>query len=129
VNRISSYMSTPVICTSPDTLGHEAMVTMLEHEINALLVEENGEYVGVFTQVDWDRKIVRGDGNINSERVGSVMSKNIITIEKSEPLSKAGLLMEEHSIRHLAVTDKGKIIGMLSAKDLERHYRQLQKNE
>jgi CBS domain-containing protein len=115
---ISSFMSSPIITTTPCTLGYEALATMLEHGINALLVEENGKFVGIFTQSDWARKIVKEGGPINSKRVDSVMSKNIISIEKNEPISKASLIMEERRIHHILVTDKGEIVGILSSKDL-----------
>jgi signal-transduction protein with cAMP-binding, CBS, and nucleotidyltransferase domain len=122
---IGPFMSSPVFTTSPETLAHEAMVIMLENKVGALLIKENEEWVGIFTKADWMRKVVKGDGNVNSEKVGSVMTKNIITVERSESLAKATLLMDDHRIRHIAVTDKGKIVGMLSAKDLEKYYRQL----
>ena len=109
MNTICSIMSSPVISTSPDTFGHEAMVTMLEHEINSLLVEDNGEIVGIFTNSDWDRRVVRGDGNVNSEKVGSVMTKTVITIEKSETLSTASLLMKENRMHHIVVTEGEKL--------------------
>lgn len=125
MTMIGPFMSSPVITTSPDTLANEAMVTMLEHKINALIVERNGEFVGIFSQADWDRKVVRGDGSVISEKVCSVMSKNIITVERTEPMAKASLLMEEHRIRHVAITDKEEIVGMLSVKDLEKYYHQL----
>jgi len=126
---IGPFMSSPVFTTSPETLAHEAMAIMLEKQVNALLIKENDEFVGIFTKADWLRKVVRGDGNVTSEKVCSVMSKNIVTAERSESLAKASLLMEEHKIRHIAVTDQGKIVGMLSTKDLENYYQQLHAQE
>jgi len=122
-------MSSPVFITTPDTLACDAMIIMNENKVGALLVKENEDYVGIFTKADWINKVVKGDGYINSEEVGSVMVKTIITVEKSEPLAKASLLMENHRIRHIAVTDKGEIVGVLSAKDLERYYHQLHDQE
>ena len=57
------------------------------------------------------------------------MTKDIVTVDRSESLAKATLLMEEHRIRHLAVTDKREIIGVLTAKDLEKYYSQLHDRE
>ncbi len=126
---VGPFMNRPVFTTSPETLAHEAMVIMLENKVGALLIKENEEFVGIFTKADWMRKVVRGDGDINSEKVCSVMAKTIITIEKDESLAKANLLMENHGIRHIAVTENGKIIGMLSVKDLEKYYHQLHDQE
>jgi signal-transduction protein with cAMP-binding, CBS, and nucleotidyltransferase domain len=129
MSRVGSFMSSPVSAISPDTLAHDAMVILLENKVGTLLVKENEDYVGIFTKADWMRKVLKGDGYINSEEVGSVMSKSFITIERSETLGKASLLMEEHSVRHIAVTDKGEIVGVLSTKDLERYYHQLHDQE
>jgi signal-transduction protein with cAMP-binding, CBS, and nucleotidyltransferase domain len=129
MTKIGPFMSTPVLTTSPDTLASEAMAKMLENKISALLIKKNEEWVGIFTKSDWMRKVVKGDGNVSSEKVDSVMTKKIVTVERSESLAKATLLMEEHRIRHLAVTDKGEIIGILSVKDLEKYYRQLHDRE
>lgn len=129
MTMVGPFMNRPVFTTSPETLAHEAMVIMLENKVGALLIKENEEFVGIFTKADWMRKVVRGDGDINSEKVCSVMAKTIITIEKDESLAKANLLMENHGIRHIAVTENGKIIGMLSVKDLEKYYHQLHDQE
>jgi signal-transduction protein with cAMP-binding, CBS, and nucleotidyltransferase domain len=129
MTMIGPFMSTPVFTTSPETLAHEAMVIMLEKKVGTLLIKDKEEFVGIFTKADWMRKVVKGDGNVNSEKVGSVMTKPIVTVERSESLAKATLLMEDHRIRHIAVTDKGKIIGLLSAKDLEKYYHQLHDRE
>jgi signal-transduction protein with cAMP-binding, CBS, and nucleotidyltransferase domain len=129
MSMVGSFMSSPVFTTSPDIFAHEAMVIMLENKVGALLVKDNEEWVGIFTKADWMRKVLRGEGNINSEKVCSVMTKTIIAIERSETLARASLLMENHRIRHIAVTDKGKIIGILSANDLERYYHQLHDQE
>lgn len=129
MTMIGPFMSAPVFTTSPETLASEAMVIMLENKVGALLIKENEEWVGIFTKADWMRKVVRGDGNVNSEKVSSVMTKPIVTVERSESLAKASLLMEEHRIRHIAVTENGKIIGILSAKDLEKYYHQLHDRE
>jgi len=53
------------------------------------------------------------------------MTAPLITIEKDEPLAKASLLMEKNRVRHLAVTEDGETVGILSVKDLERYYRKL----
>jgi CBS domain-containing protein len=126
---ISSFMSSPVISTDHETLGYEALAKMIENEINALLVEENGKFVGIFTQSDWESKIIKEGGSINSKRVDSVMSKTIITIDKIDSMASASRLMENHRIRHLVVTDKGKIVGILSSKDLENYYSELHSQE
>lgn len=60
--------------------------------------------------------MLRGECDPKVVKVSSIMSSPIITVDKNETLAKASILIEEHKIRHLAVTENGKIIGMLSVK-------------
>ena len=68
---------------------------------------------------------LRGECDPNAVKVSSIMSSPIITVDKNETLAKASILIEENNIRHIAVTEDGKIIGMLSVNDLEKYYHQL----
>ncbi len=112
-------MSHPVLTTTPDVLAHEAVEEMQQNNVGSILVESNGEYVGIFTKTDWTHKFLKG-GDPNSIKVSSMMVSPIIRVEKDEPISKASELMEANKIRHIAVTNEGEIVGILSVKDLEK---------
>ena len=53
------------------------------------------------------------------------MSKPVVTIEDNEPITAAIALMKQKTIRHLAVTEDGTIVGVLSVSDLLRAYAEL----
>lgn len=57
---------------------------------------------------------------MKNEPVAVLMTQNVVTIEIREPLEKAQTLMQQHHIRHLPVTKKGKLVGILSLTDLMR---------
>jgi len=57
---------------------------------------------------------------MKTEPVAVLMSRNVVTIEIRETLEKAQTLMQQHHIRHLPVTKKGKLVGILSLTDLMR---------
>lgn len=122
MSKIADYMSSPVLTTTPDSRGHDAVEYMYTHNIGALLVKENEQYVGIITKADWMHKVLRGDGDPSVIKVSTIMTAPILTLEKKDSLAKASDLMKEKKIRHVAVTDKEKIVGMLSIKDLERYY-------
>jgi CBS domain-containing protein len=129
MNKIGAYMSSPVLTTSPDAFAYDAVREMFEHNVGALLVKENEEYVGIFAKTDWIHKVLKWEGDPVAIKVSSIMTAPIVTVERDEPLAKASLLMEKNRVRHLAVTEEEKIVGMLSVKDLERYYRKLYKME
>jgi CBS domain-containing protein len=96
---------------------------MREVQVGALLVEENGHLVGVVSETDLVRKAMAEEREINQEQVRTIMSSPIITIDIDRPASDASDLMSEKGIRHLAVTDSGKIVGVISVRDLLRYYK------
>ncbi len=122
MSKVSDYMNSPVLTISPKSYARNAIEKMYENQVSALLVEENGKYVGVITKTDWIHMVLSEECDPNTIVVSTIMASPIVTVDKNETLAQASVLMEEHNIRHLAVTDKGNIIGMLSVKDLERYY-------
>jgi len=101
----------------------EAARLMRELQVGALLVEENGHLVGVISETDLVRKAMAEGRDIGQEKVRTIMSSPIITIDIQRPASDASDLMSEKGIRHLAVTDTGKIVGVISVRDLLRYYK------
>jgi signal-transduction protein with cAMP-binding, CBS, and nucleotidyltransferase domain len=69
--------------------------------------------------------VLRGECDPKVVKVSSITSSPIITVNKNESLAKASILIEENNIRHIAVTEDGKITGMLSVRDLEKYYHHL----
>jgi CBS domain-containing protein len=101
----------------------EAARLMRELQVGALLVEENGHLVGVVSETDLVRKAMAEGRDVGQEKVRTIMSSPIITIDIERPASDASDLMSEKGIRHLAVTDSGKIVGVISVRDLLRYYK------
>ncbi len=118
-------MSTTLFSATPDTSAFDAVEEMYKNKIGALLIKENGDFVGIFTKTDWMHLFLGGDCDPHKVKVGDVMSAPIVTIDKGETLSKATELIEEKKFRHIAVTEEGKIVEMLSVKDLQTYYLQL----
>ncbi len=52
--------------------------------------------------------------------IQSIMTTQILSVSKDASLDEAALLMNKHSIRHLLVTEGGKLQGILSKSDIER---------
>lgn len=129
MSKISDYMSAPVLTTDPDILACDAIDKMFENKVGALLVEKNGEYIGIFSRIDWMHLVLREECDPKIVKVSSIMSSPIIKVDKNETIAKASVLIEENNIRHIAVTEYGKIIGMLSVRDLEKYYHHLNEKE
>jgi CBS domain-containing protein len=96
----------------------EAAQTMAEKRIGSLLVLEAGDMVGLVTETDVVRKVIAAGLSARSTPVGAVMNAPLIQIDIDDTARDASRLMAEKRIRHLAVTEDNKIVGLLSVRDL-----------
>jgi CBS domain-containing protein len=125
--KVGDHMSTTLYSTTPDQYAHEALDEMYKNNVNALLVEENGKFVGIFTKTDWMILALKGECDIKAVKVSALMTKIKNCIDKNQTIAEASALMEQGKVRHLPVTENGKIVGMFSVKDLEKYYLRLHK--
>ncbi len=109
--------------TSMETIASErtvldAVKMMAEKRIGSLLVLEAGEMVGIVTETDVVRKVIAARLPANSTSVGTVMNYPLIQIDINRTVRAASRRMAEERIRHLAVTENNKVVGLLSVRDL-----------
>ncbi|MBI3603684.1 MAG: CBS domain-containing protein [Nitrospirae bacterium] len=108
---------------SPDATLAEAAGLMREAKVGAVLVHAGGSYLGVVSEADLVRKAMALGLDPARTEVRAVMSSPVITIEIDRSAHEASDLMAEKGIRHLAVTQDGAIVGMVSVRDLLRYFK------
>lgn len=96
---------------------------MRDLKIGSLIVTREGKEIGIISETDLTRKAVAEGLDPGQVRVSTIMSSPIISIEISETPERANDLMKERGIRHLGITDKGKLIGIISVRDLLRYFK------
>jgi signal-transduction protein with cAMP-binding, CBS, and nucleotidyltransferase domain len=74
--------------------------------------------VGIVSERDLVHKVVGEGLDPKTIPLSSIMTENILSIEKSASSSEASSLMSEYKINHLAITESDVIVGILSIKDL-----------
>jgi CBS domain-containing protein len=122
---VADYMSRDVRSVHKDATLKEAGRLLSKWKVGSLLVDDNRRYIGIITDTDLSRKGASRGLDPNTTSVKTCMSKPVITIEDSEPLTAAIALMRDKAIRHVAVTEDQTIIGVLSVSDLLRAYAEL----
>lgn len=120
---LAVMMSRSLRSIPPDASLLEAARLMRDSKLGALLVEDREEFVGIVSETDLVRKAMAGGEDPLGQPVKSVMSSPIITIEIDRSAHDASDQMAEHGIRHLAVTQDGEIVGMISVVDLLRYFK------
>ena len=116
-------MNRSIKTISPDASLCDTAKMMKDLRLGALFVEESARFVGVVSETDLVRKGMAPGKDLHKEKVRSVMSTPVISIEIERPASDASDLMSEKGIRHLAVSESGKIVGIISVRDLLRYYK------
>lgn len=103
---------------APGASVFDAVKLLAEKNIGALLVLEQGEIVGVFTERDYARKIILMARASKDTPVRDVMTTSVIFVRPSQSSEECMALMTENRIRHLPVIDGGKLAGLISIGDL-----------
>jgi len=104
----------------PDMTVKEAAALMLREGVGSLVVLEEGEPVGILTERDILYKVVALGKMPARVRVAQVMSSPVITISPDSSVAVAAKRMSDLHLRRLPVVEDGKLIGMLTEKDILR---------
>jgi len=101
----------------------EAARMMRDKQIGSLLVLKNENILGIISDTDVTRRAVAEDLVPGRVTVGTIMSSPIITIDIQSTPEMASDLMRNKGIRHLAVTEDSKIVGIISVRDLLHYFK------
>ena len=115
---VQDIMTKAIISVSTETTVFQVAKMMEQGGIGAVLVKkDDGHLSGIITDRDYATKIV--SNNLPSDTpVEKIMSSPLITINYDETISAAAKRMTSKKIRKLAVTDNGKIVGLITSTDL-----------
>ncbi len=96
----------------------EAALAMAQRRIGAVMVIDGARLVGIFTERDLLSKVVAMKRDPDTLRLAEVMTRDPDTIGPDETAFAALDMMRKRGYRHLPVMDAGRLIGMVSVRDL-----------
>lgn len=106
-----------VLGAEPGLSVRDAACRMAAEKVGAMLVIENGQLVGIFTERDVLNRIVAARLDPDKTTLAEVMTRNPQTVRADKPFSHAMHMMYEGCFRHMPVVDNGKPVGMISIRD------------
>ena len=115
--RVSEIMTNAAVIDQPDDTLAEAARKMWEQQTGSLLVMDGDDLVGIVTERDVLKAVATGMA-VDDTRISQVMSKDLVTVGPGTSLREAAKVMAERWIRHLPVLDNGKLVGVISQRDL-----------
>jgi len=95
-----------------------ALQIMAEKDIGLVVVMERDTLAGVLSERDCARRVLLAKKSPESTSVADIMVRNVVTIDADHTFADCLRLMHQHGIRHLPVVDHGRVIGVVSIRDL-----------
>lgn len=114
--QLADLMATDVLTVSPDTTIAAAARRMVARETGAAVVLEDGALVGVISERDLMRTIP--DACRPETPVSERMSRHVMTASPRTSIPEAMALMIEGHFRHLPVVEAGRVLGIVSMRDV-----------
>lgn len=115
---LAILMSRSLKAIPHDAPLRQAARFMRDHGIGSLLVRKGEDFVGIVSETDLVRRAMAEGLDPERIPVEQVMSHPIISLDIDKTAEDANAIMSERGIRHLAITDQSKIVGILSVRDL-----------
>ena len=118
IRQILADKSGDLWSVGPDDSVYEAIRSMAEKGVGALLVMDGDDLAGMITERDYARKIVLEGRKSSETKVREVMTGEVTTIGPDRTAADGLAIMTDGRFRHLPVVDNGKVIGVVSIGDL-----------
>jgi CBS domain-containing protein len=107
-----------VVTVEPDRTVLQAMQTLVEHNIGAVVVTRDGAPVGILSERDVLRLGAAGPESLSTTLVQDAMTKEVVVGEADDLVEYAAGIMTANRIRHLPIVGGGRLIGVVSIGDV-----------
>ncbi|KPD12793.1 GGDEF domain-containing protein [Phaeobacter sp. 11ANDIMAR09] len=127
VQLLESKVSTKVEGIHPESTLRQAAKVLLDLKLGALVVtDETSALVGIISERDLLPVVASCDPKAADALVSEVMTRSVISCSPEDEVTYLLHLMNENAIRHIPVLEKGKLVGILSIRELTKAYELLQ---
>ena len=114
-----AIMTSDLVTVRPDASVHEAIDTLLTQQISGLPVtDDDGRLVGVITE--FALLAVAYDKRVKNHSVRHHMTRDVITVEIDDPISRIADLCIVHRVRRVPVMKDGRLVGVIARRDVLR---------
>jgi len=107
-----------IVKVAPEISVLEAIKVLAAENIGAAVVMSGDRLAGIFSERDYTRKVILKGRSSDSTRVEEIMTPNVIVVSPRTRTRECMALMSEKAIRHLPVVDEGRVVGMVSIRDI-----------
>jgi CBS domain-containing protein len=117
VKQLLRSKGSEVITITPETSVYEALQTMADKNIGALVVVDRDEVVGIISERDYARKVILQGRTSMKIPVQEIMTKRVYIVNPENTIEQCMALMTDKRVRHLPVLENDKLVGIVSIGD------------
>jgi CBS domain-containing protein len=118
IGEVLAQKSGELWSVSPHSTVFEAIQTMADKNVGALLVMRDDEIIGVVSERDYTRNVALKGKSSKETMVEDITNKKVISVSPHDLVEQCMRLMTEHRVRHLPVLHNGHVVGIVSIGDL-----------
>jgi CBS domain-containing protein len=107
-----------VVRVTPDQSVLDAIKILATENIGAAMVMNGEQLAGIMSERDYTRKVILKGREAETTKVEEIMTANVIVVNPRTKTRDCMAVMTEKGIRHLPVVDEGRVIGMVSIRDI-----------
>jgi len=116
--RLGSLPRKPLLCCAVDTPLADALGQMHSRRVGSVLVvDADGKAVGIVSRHDILGRVTLAQRPLG-DAISAVMSSPLHTLTVDDSLHDAILLMARHGLRHVPITEAGRLVNIVSERDL-----------
>jgi CBS domain-containing protein len=118
VDEIVRKKGNKIWSVTPDTPIYAALELMAQRNIGAVLVLEEDNLAGIFSERDYARKVVLEGKASRNTPVGEVMTERVTCVRLDQPIEECMALMTDKRVRHLPVIENNQLVAVISIGDV-----------
>jgi CBS domain-containing protein len=118
VKHLLEAKGNSVYSITPDAPVLDAIRTMAERRVGALLVLRDAALVGIVTERDYARKVILKGHSSRETPVADIMTPSPVTVSPATTVDECMRLCTELRVRHLPVLENNRLVGIVSIGDL-----------
>jgi len=107
-----------IFAVKPDANVLEALKLMADKNTGAVLVMNGDKVEGILSERDCVRKVELMGKTAQNSSVNEIMTRDVLYVESNQSLEECMAIMIEKNIRHLPVYEEGKLLGLISVRDV-----------
>jgi CBS domain-containing protein len=118
VSDMLKVKASRMVAVKPEDTVLDAIKVMASENIGAAIVMSGDRLVGILSERDYARKVILKGRSSETTRVEEIMTSSVVTVSPRAKSRECMELMSEKNIRHLPVVEDGRVVGMVSVRDI-----------